>query len=224
MDAASIPVENEPSDILSWRGKLLCNAPFVTWDQDQPHPRIRFGTPEIDIMHSNIQRSARSLTSSISGWCSDSFLRLKQRTRGVLKKAGVKRLLSWHSVHKALPLIGIIAGAAACALWLNNTAAGVFALILLFLLSNIGRSLQHIAGLLRTQSAAALHPAWRAPSVDGPQPNIYISAKAMERLRPWVEDESTLTEESAKAYCSVLLDTLAMLRPTVAGRARVEDS
>jgi hypothetical protein len=135
------------------------------------------------------------------------------------------RRLSPQSVRKALPLTAIIAGAAAAALWLNSIAAGVFVLILLFLLSNIGRSLQHIVGLLRTQSAAALHPAWRAPSVEGPnQHNIYISVKAMERLRPWVDDESSLTEESAKAYCSVLLDTLAMLRPMMAGRARVEDS
>jgi hypothetical protein len=138
---------------------------------------------------------------------------------------GVERHFSRQSVRKALPLIAILTGAAACALWLNSIAAGVFALILLFLLSNIGRSLQDIAGLLRTQSAFALHPAWHTPSVEGPtQHNIYISAKAMERLRPWVEDESSLTEESAKAYCSVLLDTLAMLRPTMAGRARVEDS
>ncbi|HKW65942.1 MAG TPA: hypothetical protein VJP04_01555 [Terriglobales bacterium] len=176
-------------------------------------------------MHSTTQNSARGLASSISGWCGDKFLGLEQRIRRLLKNAGVKRYLSRQSVRKALPLIGIIAGAAACALWLNSTAAGVFALILLFLLANIGRSLQHIAGLLRAQSAGTLHTAWRPPSVEGPnQHNIYISAKAMERLRPWVEDESSLTEESAKAYCSVLLDTLAMLRPTMGGRARFEDS
>lgn len=176
-------------------------------------------------MHSTIQGSARGLASSISGWCSDWFLTLEQRIRRLLKNTGVKRSLSRQGVRKALPLIGIIAGAAGCALWSNSTAAGVFAFILLFLLSNIGRSLQHIAGVLRTESTAALHPAWRAPSIEGPnQHNIYISAKAMERLRPWVEDESSLTEESAKAYCSVLLDTLAMLRPTMAGRARFEDS
>jgi hypothetical protein len=176
-------------------------------------------------MHSTIQRSTRSLASSLSGWCSDRFSRFEQRIRKLLINAGGKRVLSWPTVHKALPLIGIIAGAAGCALWLNSTAAGVFALILLFLLANIGKSLQHIAGLLRAQSTAALHPTWRAPSVEGPnQHNIYISAKAMERLRPWVEDESALTEESAKAYCSVLLDTLAMLRPTMAGRARFEES
>jgi hypothetical protein len=165
------------------------------------------------------------LAGSMSSWCKRSVLRLEQRTSRLLKSAHIKRHLSRQSVRRSLPLIGIVAGAAACALWLNSAAAGVFALILLFLLSNIGRSLEHIVGLWRTQSAAALHPAWRAPSIEGPnQHNIYISAKAMERLRPWVEDESTLTEESAKAYCSVLLDTLAMLRPTMAGKAWVEDS
>ena len=174
-------------------------------------------------MHSTTQNSARGLASSISGWCGDKFLGLEQRIRRLLKNGALKRHLSRQSVRKALPLIGIIAGAAGCALWLNSAAAGVFAFMLLFLLLNIGRSLQHIAGLLRTQSAGDLHSA--SPRVEGPnQHNIYISAKAMERLRPWVEDESALTEESAKAYCSVLLDTLAMLRPTMAGRARFEDS
>jgi hypothetical protein len=176
-------------------------------------------------MHSTIQGSARGLASSISGWCSDRFLTFEQRIRRRLKNAGIKRHLSRQWVRKALPHIGIIAGAVACALWLNSTAAGVFALILLFLMANIGKSLQHIAGLLRAQSTAALHATSRAPSLEGPnQRNIYISAKAMERLRPWVEDESSLTEESAKAYCSVLLDTLTMLRPTMAGRVRLEDS
>jgi hypothetical protein len=161
----------------------------------------------------------------MSSWCRQSVLRVEQGTSQLLKRVHIKRRLSRQSARRALPLVGIVAGAAACALWLNSTAAGVFALILLFLLSNIGRSLQHIVGLLRTQSAVALHPTWRAGSIEGPsQHNIYISAKAMERLRPWVEDEGSLTEESAKAYCSVLLDTLAMLRPTMAGRARVEDS
>lgn len=174
-------------------------------------------------MHSTIQNSFRGLVGSISGGCRDKFLILEQRIRRLLKNTGVKRHLSRQWVRKALPLMGIIAGAAGCALWVNSTAAGVFAFILLFLLSNVGRSLQHIAGLLRTQSGGTLYSASRAPEATN-QPNIYISAKAMERLRPWVEDQSSLTEESAKAYCSVLLDTLAMLRPTLGGRARFEDS
>ena len=225
IDGASIPIQDAQSDMDRPRAEN-CPATLLSLHGIRTNLILESVLALRDhTMHSSTQHSARSLRSSISGWCSDSFLSLEQRTRRVLTNARIKHRLSQKSVRKALPLIGMIAGAAACALWLNSIAAGAFAFIVLFLLSNIGRSLQHIAGLLRAQSAAALHPAWRAPSVEGPnQPNIYISTKAMERLRPWVDDESALTEESAKAYCSVLLDTLAMLRPTMAGRARVEDS
>ncbi len=46
--------------------------------------------------------------------------------------------------------------------------------------------------------------------------NFEVSARAIEHLLPWVKDEASLTEESAKAYCSVLLDTLATLHPKFA--------
>lgn len=50
-------------------------------------------------------------------------------------------------------------------------------------------------------------------TVERSERNFEVGAKAIEHLRPWVEDETALTEESAKAYCSVLLDTLATLHP-----------
>jgi len=43
-----------------------------------------------------------------------------------------------------------------------------------------------------------------------------VSTRAIEHLRPWVEDETSLTEERAKACCAVLLDTLATLHPKFA--------
>jgi hypothetical protein len=43
-----------------------------------------------------------------------------------------------------------------------------------------------------------------------------MSTEAIEHLLPWVKDETALTEESAKAYCSVLLDTLATPNPKFA--------
>lgn len=225
MEGASIPVQGEPSGI-GQAGAENCPVALLSLHglnsnlilESVLHSRIY-------TMLSNVQRSARSSTSSMFRWCKQSVLRVEHHISRWLKSSDVKHHLSRQSVRKALPLTAIIAGASACALWLNSIAAGVFALILLFLLSTIGRSLQLIAGFLRTHPEAVLQPAWRAPRIEGPnQHNVYISAKAMERLRPWVEDQSTLTEESAKAYCSVLLDTLAMLRPTMAGRARFEDS
>src|SRR5207248_4794577 len=167
-------------------------------------------------MHSNIERSARTFTSNMSGW-RHHVAGVTERIGTLLKRASVKHYFSRQSAHKALPVVGIIAGAAACALWVSSPAAGVFALILLFLLSNIGKSLHRIAAVLKNHTAA--NPSLRPSTLEtAEQRNIYISSKAMERLRPWVEDKGSLTEESAKAYCSVLLDTMAIVQPRLAGR------
>ena len=173
-------------------------------------------------MHAGIQRSTRAFALNLSAWYSHAVLRMKQHARTLLKNLRVKRLLGGRVVRQVLWLAGIVAGAAACAVWLDSRAAGLLALILLFLLASIGRSLERIATGMRTQPAACLYPSTSTVETTE-QRKIYISAKAMERLRPWVEDESSLTEESAKAYCSVLLDTLAMLHPKLSGRAYAED-
>lgn len=172
-------------------------------------------------MHAAIQRSTRAFASNLSAWRSHALLRIKQRARE-LRKVRVKRFLGGRLAYETLSLAGIIAGAAACALWQDSRAAGVFALIALFLLASIGRSLHRIAAGMRAEPAAAVYPNTAPADTSDPR-NIYISAKAMQRLRPWVEDQSSLTEESAKAYCSVLLDTLAMLHPKLSGRTHAED-
>lgn len=175
-------------------------------------------------MYSDVQPSVRTFASNMSGWYSRNILGLRQHAVRLRKRVLVIRQLRGQSLYAFLSAIGIIVGAAAGGLWLNSSAAGLFALILLLLLASIGRSLQRIAGLLRMQPGAPLYPTWSVPKTGtASERNIYISAKAMERLRPWVEDQSSLTEESAKAYCSVLLDTLAILDPKLAGRAGAGD-
>ena len=176
-------------------------------------------------MNASIQWPARGFAGDFSRWCKRTVVNLQERTTRWLKRLKLRRYFRERSVHDLLPQIAIPAGAIACGLWLNSVAAGLFGLVLLFLLWRIGTSLERIIGFLRTQPPAALSGAWRATGAEtAGQRNIYISAKAMQRLRPWVEDESTLTEESAKAYCSVLLDTLAMLHPRLAGKESVRDS
>lgn len=173
-------------------------------------------------MHAGIQRSTRAFAVNLAAWYRHAVLRMKQHARALRKNLGLNRFLFGKSVRQVLWLAGIIAGAAACADWLDSRAAGVLALILLLLLASIGRSLERIAASMRTQPAAYVSPSTSAVETTE-QRKIYISAKAMERLRPWVEDESSLTEESAKAYCSVLLDMLAMLHPQLSSRAGAED-
>jgi hypothetical protein len=97
--------------------------------------------------------------------------------------------------------------------------------MLLFLAVRTVKSLERIASALGSQPFVASPANWRQFDKDGTNDQkIYISSKAMERLRPWVEDESSLTEESAKAYCSVLLDTLAVLNPRLTGNTRAGGS
>jgi len=175
-------------------------------------------------MDSDVQPSVRTLASNLSGWCKRNIAGIRQNTVRWLKSLRIKRRVRRPSVYSAVSAAGIIAGATAAGLWLNSSAAGLFALIVLFLLASIGRWLQRIADVLRMQPSAALQPSWPASKTKtSNERSFYISSKAMERLRPWVEDQSTLTEESAKAYCSVLLDTLAMVDPRLAGKAHAGD-
>ncbi len=172
-----------------------------------------------------ILHSARDLTGRIIRRCQDSILLIEQRAGFWLKRLRAGRRFRLRSVSDFLSLLAGVAGAVACGLWLDSIAAGLFAFILLLQLGRMVRSLERIAAVLKTQSAAPLLPHWRPPVREPASArSIYVSAKAMERLRPWVEDEGSLTEESAKAYCAVLLDTLAILDPKLAGRAPAEDT
>jgi hypothetical protein len=176
-------------------------------------------------MSGNIQLSARNFAAKMSVRCKHKLLFFEQRASRLLKSVRARRTLHTCTASDVLSLVGIVAGAAACGLWLGSSTAALFVFILLLLLARMGRSLERITALLRTQSAAALSLNWRPASGGTANArNIYVSTKAMERLRPWVEDESSLSEESAKAYCSVLLDTLAILDPKLASRAQAEDT
>lgn len=175
-------------------------------------------------MDAEIQPTVRKFASNLPSWCKRTVSGLKQRSVRLRKRLLFKHLLPESvSVYAVVSAFGIIAGGVAGGLWLNSSAAGFLVLIVLFLLANIGRSLRHIGAQLGLHPAAPLHPSWPSTTKTTNQQNIYISTKAMERLRPWVEDQSSLTEESAKAYCSVLLDTLALVDPRLAGKARAKD-
>ena len=51
---------------------------------------------------------------------------------------------------------------------------------------------------------------WKVPRIaERREASFEMSTEAIEHLLSWVKDETSLTEESAKTYCSVLLDTLA---------------
>ena len=127
--------------------------------------------------------------------------------------------LSAYWIRNAIPPVAVLGGAVAFGFWQDSIAAGLFACFALFLLAGIYKALHQIVATLRWERDRVI-PAnsnWNASSTaDRSERNFDVGAKAIEHLRPWVEDETSLTEERAKACCSVLLDTLAALHPKFA--------
>jgi len=124
--------------------------------------------------------------------------------------------LSANWIHDAIPAVAVPGGGVAFGFWQDSTSAGLFACFSLFLLAGIYKALRQIVATLRREPDRifAANPNWNISRIaERSEPNYEINAKAIEHLLPWVKDETSLTEESAKAYCSVLLDTLATLHP-----------
>jgi hypothetical protein len=112
----------------------------------------------------------------------------------------------------------VLAGAAAFGFWWDSVSAGLFACFALFLLAGIYNRLRQLVVTLRWEHdrIIAANSNWNTSgTVERSERNFEVGAKAIEHLRPWVEDETALTEEKAKAYCSVLLDTLSTLLPNL---------
>ena len=121
--------------------------------------------------------------------------------------------------HHTLPPVAVLAGAIAFGCWWNSINAGLFACFALFFLAGIYNALRQIVATLsseRDRPIAGNSNRNTSGIAERSQQNLEASARAIEHLRTWVEDETSLTEESAKACCAVLLDTLATLHPKFA--------
>jgi len=118
--------------------------------------------------------------------------------------------------HHTLPPVAVLAGAIAFGFWWNSINAGLFACFALFFLAGIYNALRQIVATLRSEHncmIAANSNRSTSSIAERSQQNLEATARAIEHLRPWVEDQTSLTEESAKACCTILLDTLEALNP-----------
>ena len=171
--------------------------------------------------HIGMQPSASSLVTNIQSWIRSFATRMQQRIRSLAKKAKKAMIfdLSAKWIHNTTPTVAVLAGAAAFGFWWNSINAGLFAFFALFFLAGIYNALRQIVATLHRE-----HDRIIAVNSDGntsgiaerSQQNLEASARAIEHLRPWVEDQTSLAEESAKACCTILLDTLATLHPKFA--------
>src|SRR5713101_6569205 len=175
-------------------------------------------------MHTDteIQPSVGSLTTNIQGRVSRLAAKMQRWMTSLVKKAKKAMVLdrSAHWIHDTIPPAAVLAGAAAFGFWWDSLSAGLFACFALFFLAGIYRALRHIVANLRWEPdrmVAANSNGNTSGIAERSEGNFEVSARAIEHLLPWVKDESSLTEESAKAYCSVLLETLAALHPKFSG-------
>ena len=120
-------------------------------------------------------------------------------------------------IHNVIPPVAVLAGAAAFGFWWGSISAGLFACFALSFLAAIYKALRQIVSILHWERDCKLSENSNGSSIAmRSEQDFEVSARAIEHLRPWVEDETSLTEERAKACCAVLLDTLATLHPKFA--------
>ena len=163
--------------------------------------------PSVGSIPTNIQGRVRRLATTMQRWITSLVKKAK-------KAMAFDRSAHW--IHDTIPPAAVLAGAAAFGFWWDSISAGLFACFALFFMAGIYKALRQIAATLRweRERMIAANSNWNTSSAaERSEPNLEVSARAIEHLLPWVKDETSLTEESAKAYCSVLLDTLATLHP-----------
>jgi len=120
-------------------------------------------------------------------------------------------------IHNVIPPVAVLAGAAAFGFWWGSISAGLFACFALSFLAAIYKALRQIVSILHWERDCKLSENSNGSSIAmRSEQDFEVSARAIEHLRPWVGDETSLTEERAKACCAVLLDTLATLHPKFA--------
>ena len=174
-------------------------------------------------MHTDteILPSVGSLTTNIQGRISRLATKMHRWITSLVKKVkkGVVANLSANWIHDTMPPVAVVGGAVAFGFWQESIIAALFACFALFFLAGIYKALRQIVATIRWKRDSVIAPnsGWNTSgTAERNERNFEVGAKAIERLRPWVEGDTPLTEESAKAYCSVLLDTFAALHPKFA--------
>jgi hypothetical protein len=166
--------------------------------------------PSVSSLATNIQGRMSPLATKMQRWINS----LATKAQKAKKPTVLDLSANW--IHDTILFVAVLAGAATFGFWWDSIGAGVFACCALFFLAGIYKALRQIVATLRREHdrTMAANRNWNTSSAaDRSERNFAVSARAIEHLLPWVKDETSLTEESAKAYCSVLLDTLSALHP-----------
>src|SRR5437667_7995489 len=156
-------------------------------------------------MHTNvgIRPSVSSLATNIQGWIRPFATRVQQWITSMAKKAkkAIVFDLSATWIHNVIPPVAVLAGAAAFGFWWGSISAGLFACFALSFLAAIYKALRQIVSVLHWERDCKLSENSNGSSIAmRSEQDFEVSARAIEHLRPWVEDQTSLTEERAKAW------------------------
>jgi hypothetical protein len=193
--------------------------PFVISECDGSYHKIDMPGDEIEIhMDMGIQPSVGSLAVNIQCWARRSAIKLQRWSVSFGNQAKKTMILALSAtwIQDTIAPAAVLAGAAAVGFWCASISAGLFGGAVLLFLAGIYKALWQIVAILRSERhrrIAANSNGSTSIVGERSERDFEVSARAIEHLRPWVRDETSLTEESAKACCSVLLDTLARLHP-----------
>ncbi len=134
----------------------------------------------------------------------------RQCRSSINQVASVLRKAKLPQADELIPPLGILMGALALGWWQQSFAAALFAGIGLFFLASIDKTTKRtFAAIRRLGNGSRVADA----AGSAPEKSEGVRSDALDEaigcLKPWLTNEASLTEESAKQCCAVLVDSVA---------------
>jgi hypothetical protein len=136
--------------------------------------------------------------------------KFSQQIRSSLGKlaGALNNARSWQA-HELVAPVGTVMGAAAFGWWSQSFAAALFAAIALFFLAGIYKRSEQVLAAVTRLGASPRFGNEDNRTLSRVTPNSDALKQAIGRLEPWLANEVSLTEETAKECCAVLLGSEA---------------
>jgi hypothetical protein len=142
-------------------------------------------------------------------WVRSLVTRMWQQAGTVMVKVAslVKKTKS-RQAEDLIPPLAILMGAAAFGYWWRSFAAALFALAALSLLAGIHNNTELMLAALGRSAGAPHFGDGNADPLAEHTKAPSARDEAIGRLKPWLANEVSLTEDNAKECCAVLLDSI----------------
>ena len=168
------------------------------------------GARQIEFPFTPASARLRSITTHIWPQMRSLVAKFSQQIRSSLGKlARVLNKARSRQVRELIAPVGTVMGAAAFGWWSQSFAAALFAAIALFFLAGIYKRSEQVLAAVTRLGASPRFGNEDNRTLSRATPNRDALKQAIGRLEPWLANEVSLTEENAKEWCAVLLDSVA---------------